>query len=154
MFFKKSCSWTFRKFHRKTPLPKACNFIKKETLALVFSSEFCKISKNTFYTEHLQITASVISYWQESTFSITVTDLKSVAFLVHEIVSSSKKRVWFEKLWLCGIFKIELFIQYSSNVLAILASWDWILSSLTRVILEHILTYPKFLVLERYQIFC
>ena len=26
----------------------ACNFIKKETLAQVFSCEFCKISKNTF----------------------------------------------------------------------------------------------------------
>ena len=26
----------------------ACNFIKKETLAQVFSSKFCKISKNTF----------------------------------------------------------------------------------------------------------
>ena len=30
----------------------ACNFIKKETLAQVFSGEFCKIS-NTFFTEHL-----------------------------------------------------------------------------------------------------
>ena len=27
---------------------KACNFIKKETLAQVFSCEFCEISKNTF----------------------------------------------------------------------------------------------------------
>ena len=27
----------------------ACNFIKKETLALVFSCKFCEISKNTFY---------------------------------------------------------------------------------------------------------
>ena len=27
---------------------KACNFIKIETLALVFSCEFCEISKNTF----------------------------------------------------------------------------------------------------------
>ena len=26
----------------------ACNFIKKETLAQVISSEFCEISKNTF----------------------------------------------------------------------------------------------------------
>ena len=25
-----------------------CNFIKKETLALMFSCEFCEISKNTF----------------------------------------------------------------------------------------------------------
>ena len=27
----------------------ACNFIKKETLAQVFSCEFCEIYKNTFY---------------------------------------------------------------------------------------------------------
>ena len=31
----------------------ACNFIKKENLAQVFSCEFCEISKNTFFTEHL-----------------------------------------------------------------------------------------------------
>ena len=30
--------------------PKACNFIKKETLAQVFCCEFCEISKNTFFT--------------------------------------------------------------------------------------------------------
>ena len=29
------------------------NFNKKETLAQVFSCEFCEISKNTFFTEHL-----------------------------------------------------------------------------------------------------
>ena len=29
--------------------PQACNFIKKETLAQVFSCEFCQISKNTFF---------------------------------------------------------------------------------------------------------
>ena len=33
-------------------------FIKKETLPQVFSSEFCEISKNTFFTEHLLATAS------------------------------------------------------------------------------------------------
>ena len=27
----------------------ACNFMKKETLAQVLSSEFCEISKNTFF---------------------------------------------------------------------------------------------------------
>ena len=31
----------------------ACNFITEVTLAQVFSREFCKISKNTFLTEHL-----------------------------------------------------------------------------------------------------
>ena len=29
--------------------PKAYNFIKKESLALVFSCEFCEIFKNTFF---------------------------------------------------------------------------------------------------------
>ena len=35
-----------------------CNFIKKETPTQVFSCEFCEISKNTFFTEHLPVTAS------------------------------------------------------------------------------------------------
>ena len=30
--------------------PQACDFIKKETLAQVFYCEFCKISKNNFFT--------------------------------------------------------------------------------------------------------
>ena len=30
----------------------------KKTLAQVFSYEFCEISKNTFFTEHLRTTAS------------------------------------------------------------------------------------------------
>ena len=34
------------------------HFIKKETLTLVFSCEFCEISKNTFFTEHLRATIS------------------------------------------------------------------------------------------------
>ena len=39
----------------------ACSFIKKETLAHAFSSQFCEISKNTFFTEYLWMTASV--FW-------------------------------------------------------------------------------------------
>ena len=39
---------------------KSCSFIKKQTLVLVFSYEFCKIFENTFLTEHLRITAYVL----------------------------------------------------------------------------------------------
>ena len=39
---------------------KACNFIKKETLAQVFSCKCCVISKDTFFTEHLRTTATVL----------------------------------------------------------------------------------------------
>ena len=38
----------------------ACKFYKKETLAQVFSSEFCKIFKNSFFTEHQRTTASIL----------------------------------------------------------------------------------------------
>ena len=37
------------------------NVIKKEALVRVFACEFCKISKNTFFVEHLQATASEVT---------------------------------------------------------------------------------------------
>ena len=43
----------------KVKKSETCNFIKRETLAQVFSSEFCETSRNTFFTEHLWMTASV-----------------------------------------------------------------------------------------------
>ena len=43
VFYNKRCSLKFREIHRKT-----WNFIKKKTLAQVFSCEFCKTFKNTF----------------------------------------------------------------------------------------------------------
>ena len=47
---------TSQKIHR-TP-PETCYFIKKETLAQLFSCEFWEISKNTFFTEYLYEAAS------------------------------------------------------------------------------------------------
>ena len=43
-------------------------YFKKETLAQVFSCEFCKISKNTFLTEHVWATAS--ADYQSHVFSL------------------------------------------------------------------------------------
>ena len=34
------------------------NFVQKETLAQVFSCQFCKTFKNTFFAEHLRTIAS------------------------------------------------------------------------------------------------
>ena len=58
VFCKERYSKKLCKIHRKTPGPKAYNFINKETLAEVFSCEFCEISKNTFFIGHFQETAS------------------------------------------------------------------------------------------------
>ena len=38
----------------------ACNFVKKEALAQVFSCDFCEVFRNTFFTEHLWTTATEI----------------------------------------------------------------------------------------------
>ena len=61
VFHEKKFSWKFRKIHRKTPVPEylfliklqalSCNFVKKETLAQVFSCEFCEIN-SSFITRH------------------------------------------------------------------------------------------------------
>ena len=48
------------------------SFIKKETLAQVFSCEFCKISENIFFTEHLRATASVYLHYSSDTESISL----------------------------------------------------------------------------------
>ena len=65
---------------------KASNFIKKEALAQVFSCEFCEISKNTFFTEHLWATASVYKRKQDSCCSLldrfALTDLHIVKTLL------------------------------------------------------------------------
>ena len=47
-------------FLETSQISQACNFIEKNTLAQMFSCEFCEISKNTF-TEHLQKTASIFN---------------------------------------------------------------------------------------------
>ena len=66
MFYKNDVLRNFAKFtgkHLRQSLffnkvaglrPEACYFIKKETLTQVFSNEFCEISMNTFFTEHLR----------------------------------------------------------------------------------------------------
>ena len=46
------------KFHRKTPVPEACKFIKKEALAQMFCCEICETFKNTFFIQHFQMTVS------------------------------------------------------------------------------------------------
>ena len=52
VYYKKCVIKNFAKFTGKH-MCQACNFIKKETLAEVFSCEFCEIFKNTIFGEYL-----------------------------------------------------------------------------------------------------
>ena len=61
-----------------------CNFINKETLAQVFSCEFCEISKNTFFTEHLWATASVSNRrLLNISFSLVKSNYSPVFWMLH-----------------------------------------------------------------------
>ena len=60
-------------------------FITKETLALVFSREFRKIFKNTFFTEYLWATTSTKTtdkQWLEKKLTLDKYLLKSAVSLV------------------------------------------------------------------------
>ena len=82
------------KFIKKETLASACNFNKKVTLAPVFSCEFCEISKNTFFTEHLWVTPSeasgelfrsefLVKYCLENTYGLQVfSEVKSRIYFV------------------------------------------------------------------------
>ena len=59
MFYKKCVLKSFAIFtakHLCLSLFLSCNFINKDSLAQEFSCEFCKIFKDTFFTEHLWMT--------------------------------------------------------------------------------------------------
>ena len=89
---KKSCSQKFRQIHRKRPYHSlfliklramAEKRFKKETLAQVFSCEFCEISNNTLFTEHLRTTGfNVFRSFQEPL-------LYSTALVVVSVLASS-----------------------------------------------------------------
>ena len=90
VFCKKGVLRNFAKIHRKIPVPQACNFIKKETQAQVFSCEFCKIFKNTFLYRTLLVAASGLPI---------MFDLKN---------DNSEVVVW-------GFFRKKLFRKISQN---------------------------------------
>ena len=90
---------------------RACNFIKKETLAQVFSCEFCEISKNTFSYRTPLVTASANSLlwwskwnnWQWCFFKLVETfeqRLKASCFISISDVGISSK--FFKSMVVCN----------------------------------------------------
>ena len=59
MFCKKMVLLNSQENTRARVVFQYCNFIKKETLAHVFSCRFCEIFKNISFTKHLRATTSI-----------------------------------------------------------------------------------------------
>ena len=68
----------FARFTGKYLSQGLCNFIKIEALAQVFSCEFCKISKNTFFIEHVWATASLDIFVDKILNVLTQKNIKAI----------------------------------------------------------------------------
>ena len=102
----------------------SCSFIKKEALAqVVFSSEFCKLSKNTLFTEHLRWL-----FWKH---------WKSIWVLIPESIDMRVSKLF---SWL--IVRLVLFIFRCCYCLicCLILSWMVICHSKTWEINRHIKT--------------
>ena len=83
MFYKKGVLNNFAKFNEKqlcqslffNRLPEASTFIKKETLAQVFSSQFCEIFKNSFFTEHCRTLQNFLRTLEDYSYAWIVRDV-------------------------------------------------------------------------------
>ena len=72
----------------------ACNFNKKETLAQVFSRDFCKFSKNSFFTEHVWATASknAVKSWNICPKNLILGDTTNLGNPVEIAIKKFKNR--------------------------------------------------------------
>ena len=123
-----------------------CHFIKKETLAQVFSCEFCEISKSTFFTEHLWTTTSALNNKVYFRSAITKTKTKSKC-LLHKCWNNLGK--FATEKWKMK-FSLKNFFSKCEQICWKLWTWSHLLKkSLTE---NFILSafYWSFLALKRY----
>ena len=137
---------------------KTCNFIKKETLAQVFSCEFCEISKNTFFHKTPLVTASMctpsvilvfcfilaasntviwVSLFGAHSFKLEVKD-----FIFHAVVSSRETvqtLAW--KFLLCISQKVLEVYIFPNFVLV----WYIVVQKLVKTYPRHVYTFCLFL---------
>ena len=102
-------------------------FIKKETLAQVFSCEFCEISKSTFFTEHAWTTASE----KNVLFGIKLSPPYPPAFRFFKNFIILSQAKYFLKVFMCyvlAVYKKRMVIFFISVYFAFLSCFAFIKS--------------------------
>ena len=72
--------------HETDFVPQACNFIKRETLAQVFSCEFCETSKNTFSYRTPPVAASVALKMIRDPYNLNTRFLKIGSIIFKKLI--------------------------------------------------------------------
>ena len=69
-----SCAVVITTTPRRHMQPQVCRFIKKDTLAQVFSCQFCQVFKNTFFNRTPPVAASIIKQKQNVVFNSVISN--------------------------------------------------------------------------------
>ena len=80
-----------------------CNFITKETLAQVFSSEFCEISKNTFSYRTPLVAVSEANNFNKYFSTITLDIHSSIRYIKRLLLSNIDKipeKIMYNRLYI------------------------------------------------------
>ena len=91
---KNNCAWVS---FLMSCLTEACTFIKKETLAQVFSSDFCEIFRNTFFKEHCRTLQNFLRTLEDCFYAWIVRDVFGTLSNVWDAITLAKsfiKDVW------------------------------------------------------------
>ena len=107
-----------------------CNFIKKEALAQVFSSEFFEISKNTFSYRSFPVAASVNKIFQKSNYAFFVQISLKMKFLPQHWLFG-----WVFAQSLYVFFKSKLIINFYPQKLFIAHTWKLLITNI------HMMTF-------------
>ena len=121
-------------FFNKVADLEPCNFIKKETLAQVFSCAYCEISKNTFLSKHVffPVAPSVLMFQNRELPSFIIHYLYALKRLIKaertsnwslHIESTNIKQV----KCICFVWSYQL-CQTRKNVLSAYAKYYWAVS--------------------------
>ena len=96
------CKKVFLEISQENTCDRACNFIKKETLAQVSSCEFCEISKNNFSHRTPLVAASVkvVSYLQF--FMQTLLECSANFKLLPTVVLNNLFGLFFQDLFIAN----------------------------------------------------
>ena len=119
-----------------------CNFVKKETLTLVFSCEFCEISKSTVFYRTPPVAASV--WLTFNFFKNVICSARETNFLYSKIFLKGKNGSWFGvTLLTCSVKGLAVHVK-CLNIMSILGIKEanfgsWISS--TKVLIDSDLSF-------------
>ena len=98
--------------------------LKKETLAQVFSCEFCEISENIFFREHLWATASEVVHFSFTYLLLTPIYFHLECKILVKSATWKRRRYWVENYKLINVSDLVKIKPKHANGKIKFLSWE------------------------------